>query len=378
MTELHNQLEDPEKPKNSRPLSRLRKALGLDLDKLGLWAIVILLASSFAIYLYLNPAPKLVETVTEKIDPGVKTEPAPPKRSGTFTAKSRGVQTTIRTTGAVKARKYVTIASPIDGELLDLPAAVGASVTSDTVVAKFSSADLQQQLDKTEATYDLAQAELDSVKQSSEAGTEMIKIAELKSAVAKADLDMARAALAKIELKSPADGVLDSLSVAIGQYVMAGQKLGVVVDRRDYIVEAWIDQVDAFSLKLEAPAQITFAQRPNDKLKARIVKIGATITGDKGQGSSVPIQLQAEDGAKLDWLRTGLEGARVEIPVTRKVYLVPKSAVGLQGSRHVVLVRGEEGGFAPRPVQVGLSDMEVTEILDGLAEGEVLAVSEEI
>jgi multidrug efflux pump subunit AcrA (membrane-fusion protein) len=59
----------------------------------------------------------------------------------------------------------------------------------------------------------------------------------------------------------------------------------------------------------------------------------------------------------------------------RLVVIVPSSAVQTIDGASVVFVRGSNGRFAPRPVQLGRQDGGTTEVLSGLTDGEAVAIT---
>lgn len=369
VTDLKKPMENPPEAPDSFGAG-LGKALGINWDNASLLVALFLLAGAFVWFVFLNPAGRSSE-VAQKTPPQTAVSRA--KTDETFKARAESVKVIVRAGGAVQAAKTTKIYSPINGRIIDVPTALSSKVTSATVVAKFDTDAMQSKVNRAKAVYDRAQAELEQAKKSTEARPEDLKIIELNLDIAKADLEAARADLAAADIKAPGAGILESLAIAKGQAVSAGQLIGEIVNEDDYILEGWVDASDASALHLDSTASVEFSSRRDEVFGARISSFGVAVEPQSGVADQVPIQLKFDKGQKLDWLRIGLRGAEVEIPAMKSVIPVPRTAVASEGTRHLVFVKSGKR-FVPRAVEIGLFDDEMIEVTDGLRENEVIAV----
>lgn len=369
MTELQKPLEDPKKPGDSFRV-RLRRGLRLGLDNPALPVVMLLMIGAFATYLYLEPNPANIETVKEA--PSEAGEESDLKGGGTYEVKGETVEVTVKATGTVRATKTMKLFSQSDGLVKVLPAAIGAKVTSATVIVELETGALQKKVDRAKLADELAQTNLNDAKASSEARPQDIKITQLTADLARADLEAAEASLAGTKIKPPRIGRLDKLHVTAGQVVTAGQLLAEVVNEADYVVECWVRESDAFALEIDASATVSFASRPSEVYTANISNIGMTTAGNEDH-DGIPIQIRLANNQKTEWLRAGLWGAKIEIPAARRVIPVPRVAVSSEGDSHVVFVKAGDQ-FIPRAVTIGLFDEDMIEVVEGLEEDEIVAV----
>ena len=369
MTELQKPLEDPTKPDGGFG-ERVRSGLRLGLDNPALPVVMLLMMTAFAVYLYVGPKTGKVETV-KKTSPAAKEEPTV-KKNATYKVREEAIEVIIRATGTVRARRTINLYAPSGGPVKTLPVAIGSKVTSATVIIEMETGALRKHVDRAKTADELAQTNLSEAKKSSEARAEDVKITQLTADLARADLEGAQAKLAGANVRAPRTGRLDALYVTPGQVVVSGQLLAEIVDPDDYVIESWVSDSDAFTLHIDDTASVSLASRPSEEYQAKVASIGLGSKEDEGR-SGVPVRLRLAKGQETEWLRTGLRGARIEIPVVKQVVPVPRKAVSTEGDRHVVFVKVNER-FTPRAVSIGLFDDEMIEVVEGLEGGEIVAV----
>ena len=86
-----------------------------------------------------------------------------------------------------------------------------------------------------------------------------------------------------------------------------------------------------------------------------------------------PINIRLEPGDQH--LRGGLSAnAMIEVSSRENVLLVPNRAIRREGEERVVYVRLDGDELERRVVEIGVRDSEVSEIVSGVSEGEVVAI----
>lgn len=369
MTELQKPLEDPTKRGDGLG-GRIRRGLRSSFDNPALPIVMLLMMAAFAVYLYIGPTTGEVETV-KKTSPVTENEPTD-KGDATYEVREESVEVLVKAPGTVQAIRTMKLYAPFGGAIKALPAAIVSKVTSATVVVELESGALQKKVDRMKTANELAQANLSEIKKSSEARAEDVKIAQLTADLAGADLEAAQAEIAGVNIKAPRAGRLDALYVTQGQVVTAGQLLAEIVGPDDYVIESWVGDSDAFALQVGATASVSFASRPDEEYEAKVAEIGLGA-GEVGGQSGIPVRLRLTKGQETQWLRAGLRGAKVAIPLVKQVVPVPRGAVSSEGDSHVVFVK-EDKQFAPRAIRIGLFDEEMIEVIEGLEDGEIVAV----
>jgi hypothetical protein len=251
------------------------------------------------------------------------------------------------------------------------------------------------QLTLEEARNRLAQLEGDraSRSQSDEAALAVAREKETKAHLA---INVATTILSQMVLKAAMDGVVsvkDNLNISfgyqgmtlneyrVGDQVQAGSPIAEVLDLGQLEIGADIDENDRARLAVGQQATLTLDALGGRVVPAKVGSIG-TIMPQRffGPGSSGPSRMFSATLALTgppDDLRPGLTG-RVTISAAPQVGVlhVPRGAVFDRDGGTVVFVRGGSvNGFTPTPVKV-LARTEVAAVVDGVAEGAVIALAD--
>jgi HlyD family secretion protein len=174
---------------------------------------------------------------------------------------------------------------------------------------------------------------------------------------------------ASMEVRAGAEGVLQELPLQVGQWVTPGTMLARVADPRGLRAVLRIPETQARDLTVGQPAQI---DTRNGIVNGRVVRIDPAVQ----QGAvTVDVSLDGEPprGARPDLSVDGtilVDRLEDAVFVGRPAYAQPESRAGIW---KVV----EDGRAAVRvPVQLGLASVNTIEIVDGLAPGEEIILSD--
>ncbi|MBI4289603.1 MAG: HlyD family efflux transporter periplasmic adaptor subunit [Chloroflexi bacterium] len=262
------------------------------------------------------------------------------------------------------------------------------------------------------------------------AGPDPVNTAVLNAqmATAKAGLAQAKDNLAKATIIAPFDGVVASVSGDAGDSVAASTVAVVLVDPSRMRMEAVLDESSVVQVRVGQEAQVSLDALSNAVMKGTVTSIapvsvvqsgvvnyqmfislqlGSTSarpspgarTGGQGAGRqlggtaqgtagtrpagaapSIPNSRPATDGTTEQStqalpVRAGMT-AVAEIVTARSdnVLLAPRQAVGGSGRNRTarVIVNGQ---VEVRPVQIGRSDDQSVEVVQGLSEGEKLLIT---
>jgi HlyD family secretion protein len=144
------------------------------------------------------------------------------------------------------------------------------------------------------------------------------------------------------------------------------------VDPSAVRVDANVDEVDVAKLSVGRPAEVTFDALPDRRFRGQVAAVAPSGNSTSGVVTyPIAINIQIPDDVTLP---SGLT-ASVNITINRKtdVMVVPTRAVRRQGrEQQVEVVSGS--GTQMKTVQVGISNDQQTEIVDGLADGDVVVV----
>jgi HlyD family secretion protein len=179
-------------------------------------------------------------------------------------------------------------------------------------------------------------------------------------------------------IAAPADGTLYSLPVKAGDYVKLGDLLAEMADLHKARVRAFIDEPEIGSLEPNEPVKITWDALPNRSWmgKTEVVPKQVVMRGTRSVGEL----LCSVSNDKLELLPNINVNVRINSKERNNVLTVPRGAVSAEGARRFVFVvkKNELGVGTPklekREIRVGIADLTNYEVLNGLLEGEMVAL----
>jgi len=203
--------------------------------------------------------------------------------------------------------------------------------------------------------------------------TEEIAIAEAQVEQAKAAMEQARLRLADAILVAPFSGTVVSIGADAGELVGAATPMIVLADLERFYIDATVDEADIGRVQVGQDAIITLDAFPDDRLMGRVTRIdplGKTMQGVVSYAAE--IEVLSTDVT----LRPNMT-ATVDIVVARKegVLVVPNRALRRDSGGRYYLEVLSDGKTKQRLVTPGLSSELLTEIENGLDEGEEVVVS---
>jgi len=237
----------------------------------------------------------------------------------------------------------------------------------------------RQALEEARAQYKQAEAALEQAR----SNLRQIRLREADIATAKAQRARAEAQLynAQVQLDSttivaPRDGVVISRNVEEGTIVPPGTSLfsqGTtllqIADTRRMYVEVSVDEADIGLVRVGQPVLIRIDAFPEKPFRGRVSRIDPQAVLEQ---NVTVVKVRVEVLRSDETLKPGLN-ATCEFLVARKadVLAVPKEAVQESPDGHYVEVL-VQGRPQRRPVKIGVQGNELTEIVEGLREGETV------
>lgn len=352
--------------------------------------------------------------------------------------------------GAVKARRSVVLNAPMSaGELMIVKlASDGAPVKKGDLIAQFDASKLEQTLsddqsalktaeaqiqqsqaqaqltdqkdltDLAKARYTLQSAQLDASKRAilseidgkeaeikvtdaalalKQAGEKLkmdraaaaADLADQKEKRDKARFDVKRdeAALAKMALRAPMDGVVTVLThwtlngphaYRTGEQAWPGAAIAELPDLSTLYFNARADEIDRSRLKTGQTARIRVDALPGQEFPCRVEQISTLASLDFSASWPFPRNFEVDlsfrnENAKL---RPGMSAtARVAVGQIAEAIQVPTQAVFQKNGRPVAFVlRGSK--FEQRPIQVGQRGDGMVVVTAGLKPGELVATED--
>lgn len=276
----------------------------------------------------------------------------------------------------------VTIIPKVGGRVASVPVDMGDPVRSGQTLVRLDDSDYAIQARQAEASLDLASAGQKSAAQNLQRMEQLyqqnvISQSDYESAVtaseqadaqvkqAAAALDQARNQVANATIISPVDGLLSSRMVEPGEMVNASSPVFTVVDISSVYAECSIPESEVSRLKT------------GQKIKVRVT----AVSGQPFEGTLTNLSPSADSQSKAFSARFKIENldqrlkpgmfAQVELAMEEhtQALLIPKESIMEKaGQKSVYLV--SEGKAVETPVNTGIADGEIVEVLEGLREGD--------
>jgi HlyD family secretion protein len=291
-------------------------------------------------------------------------EPAKPEDLAAAKAAVASAQTQL---DSAKVKLAQLKAAPVSDDVVQAEAAVTqAQQTLDLKKQPYSDSDIAQQRQAVAQ----AQAALELKK----APYTQADLEQAKAAVAqaKAQLEEAQYNLDSATLKAPFDGIVSAVNANVGEMASSAAANPVValVDPNDLRLDVSVDETDIAHVEVGYDANVTFDALPGKTFTGKVVAIAPSASVQQGVATYlVSISLKNAAGVK-----PGMTGnADVIYARHENVLVVPTRAVRTEGNRRVVSVL-EGGKIVPKPVTVGVSDDQSSEIVSGLKPGELVVI----
>ncbi len=314
--------------------------------------------------------------------------------------------------GEVTPELQATVRTELGGQVVAVRAGRGARVNKGDLVVQIEPADLDAKMrqaqaaaDSAEAQRAQAQARLETLRRQAqrasllaERGAGTVQISEdaaaavteaaqsvqalaSQKAQALAALSAARVARSHADLVAPFGGVLTDVPVHLGESLPPGAPVLQLMDDGRLHVDATVDEADAAKVQTGQPAELHLDALPERVIAGRVTRVDPVVKRDlKGARTlTVEVEVAGVSEARAAGLRPGMS-ANVEIIVAEKhdVLSIPSNAIIGRGVRRFVYGLEPEGRvyrLRKRPVRIGLSNWERSELQSGVDAGTLLLLS---
>ena len=316
------------------------------------------------------------------------------------TAERRTFRIAVTANGLVRPIDRIELKSKASGEVIQLPIEVGDRVEKGALIAKLDQVEERAALAQAGADLDIARAELDLAeknfarreqlfssnvisKEVQDQTTLDLAVARSKLVQAETALERARERLEDTVITAPVAGVILQKYVESGQIIASGVSnvgggtpIADIADMRNVYIEAGIDEIDIGKVAVGQKAAIRAEAYPEHRYEGEVVRIAPEARVEQNVTLfDVVIEVANTDVNLKSGMNTTVEIVIVDEP---DVLTIPVAA--LQKDRAIpgepaaaVLVKQGEG-YVTREIRTGRSDHRVIEVLEGLADGEVLGI----
>ncbi len=178
----------------------------------------------------------------------------------------------------------------------------------------------------------------------------------------------AKQKLADYYIRASFAGVISKVNVSKGDTVSAGTTIATLISKQK-IAEISLNEVDAVKIKIGQKATLTFDAIPGLTLTGQVIEVDTVGTVSQGVVTyTAKIAFDTDD----DRIKTSMSvSAAIIIEAKQNVLVAPNVAIKQQeGNTYVEIFAGENQKPRLQPVEIGLSNDTLTEIVSGLKEGD--------
>jgi len=224
-----------------------------------------------------------------------------------------------------------------------------------------------------EASLNAAMAKLDKLLEGADPDdvdlqTQQVRLAEIA-------VDEAQRAVDEATLKAPYDGSVSSIDIQIGDFVSSQLPAITLLTPGALKVDLAVGETDLPSLRVGMVGVMIFDALQDHPFPVVITRMGLGPKVEQGVVTyAVEGALSGLGEGPADRPAPGMNGSAILVTEQHQdVLVVPNRAIRRRGDQVVVDVM-VDGKVETRTIQTGLSDTDNTEVVSGLAEGDLLAL----
>lgn len=238
-----------------------------------------------------------------------------------------------------------------------------------------TSNNLQTEIEQARANFEQAKAEYERKKQLYE--SKIVPKAELeqvesKYKVAKSNYETLKAGYSASgkQITAPFDGYVKSISISNGDFVSQGAQLLTIGSHRTSLLKT---QVSASYASVLQNIQNVFYQKENDQWSNISASGGSILSIGKEVESLKPmLSIYAQVTEEINMPEGSFTEVEIAYGEPKQAVLIPEAALLEDYGSYSVIVQLSGESFERRPVMIGRSNGEFTEITEGLETGEVV------
>jgi HlyD family secretion protein len=289
-------------------------------------------------------------------------------------AKASLQQSELRQTQLQQLAQPLATQSKLQAEANLLQAKQRFAQASELVAKGFYS---KTQLDDAQRNLDVAESQRQSSElqlRSNQSGGSDQRLAQVAVAQARASLDIAQSRLDYTRITTPVAGIVLTRNVEPGITIQPGKLLMTLSPNGATELVVQIDEKNLALLRLGQKALASADAYPDRRFAAEITFISPAVDPLRG---SVEIRLRVTDAP--EYLRQEMT-VSVDIETARRAdaLMVPSDAIRDAGSNQPWVLVVRDGSAQRQPVKLGVRSEGKTEILEGLAPGDLLVPAKNI
>lgn len=200
-----------------------------------------------------------------------------------------------------------------------------------------------------------------------------VKNAQAEVDKAKKSLSEAQALLDTPILTAETDGIVTAINHLPGEEVPADRAIVVIGNSQKKQVTISVSQEDIASVEIGQSVELRFSSSPETAVAGKVIK-KSLLPSDGGDGVSyeVIISLDEDDPELLEGMTCSVKFILKKVP---NVLTLANKAITLRDGKQYVTVKLPDGSHEEREIKTGFSDGRISEITDGLSDGDIVVVA---
>jgi len=271
--------------------------------------------------------------------------------------------------GSLEGEEQANVVAKISERVTNISVHVGQTVEARQVLLSLDKSGVSSQYFQAEANFKNSEKTLQRMKSLYDEGAISLQTLDGTQTaydVAKANFDAARSI---VELSTPISGVVTAVNVSVGDLATPGGVLVTVARIGNMKVIFSINETDVTSLAIGQKLDVYSEARPDVIRQGKIVQLSKSA--DVG---SRTFEVKALFPNTADsWFKPGMFcKASVQLSPRENALVIPANAIQNDGeTNHVYRLRG--GQSYVQKVNLGITDGDNTEVLQGLNPGDTVA-----
>ena len=280
------------------------------------------------------------------------------------------IQTTY--VGSLLPNQRVLMRSQIDGVIENINFEEGDEIAKEKRLIDISTKELQLKLKIAIADSNLA--DINIKRDEKLASSNLISSSQLdqtrtRAESARLNKELARISLKKSLISSPLDGTVKTRYVKVGEFVRKGDKLVEILDLSRVIVKVNIPELEILEIKIGQKVEVALYIMEEIIFSGEVKNIGLEADSNN---RTFPVEIHVSNSERM--LRPGmLARATFTKSIDDEQIVIPRHTI-LEKERGRVVYVFDKGKVFQRDIQVGLSQQDQVQVLQGLKKGELIVV----
>lgn len=299
------------------------------------------------------------------------------------TVKQGDISAYILKNTTLEAERWVDVRARRPGQVIAISKEEGDPVREGTVLARLDADAAQISVAQREVAYQEAKQRYereDALFQRNLGSKQSYENAKTQFESAKAQLEQAKLDLSYTAIRSPIEGIMTLRNIEVGNMVTNNQVVASVAKFDPLLARIQVTEKDFGKITVGQTARITIEAAPEKEFTGTVKMISPVVDPESGT-VKVTVEIPRTDKSLL---RPGMFASVYIITETRiNTLVIPKKALVLEGEGNQVFTFETDpetgrGQAQRRRIEIGFTDSDRLEILNGLSQGEqVITVGQE-